>query len=428
MAVDPVITTAQRRARLGQRHLLAPGRSAPDSVSGVVEVADALVALHATDPATVVPRRARAPGGRRRRRRSSARSTTSARWCGCWHAAHDVRRAGRRSPRSCRPRARATLAPCSAGARGSTSRRAGVIQDGGDAGSPTSKRRTLRALVSRAARRRRSSWSQDVPALRTKIVVRRGQAVRRRTGRAEPRCCSCSRPRAAIVRGRPLGGVDEHAVSLVAGVGVAAGRLSRARAGRRGAPSSRGAGCRVRSGHGRRPEVVDGLDDGAHPRARSPRWAPWRSISTAVAGLVLPDDVEPVAEPEPWVALLPGARPDADGLAGARLVPRRSTRAALFDRSGNIGPTVWCDGRIVGGWAQRADGEVALRAARGRRRRGDRRRRRGGRAPRGSGRRRPGHAAVPHAAGARARQLLTAFPLVSARPGIRPPAPPSPRE
>ncbi|HEX6390519.1 MAG TPA: M48 family metalloprotease, partial [Solirubrobacteraceae bacterium] len=32
----------------------------------------------------------------------------------------------------------------------------------------------------------------------------------------------------------------------------------------------------------------------------------------------------------------------------------------LFDRSGNIGPTVWCDGRIVGGWAQRTDGEIAL--------------------------------------------------------------------
>jgi hypothetical protein len=33
----------------------------------------------------------------------------------------------------------------------------------------------------------------------------------------------------------------------------------------------------------------------------------------------------------------------------------------LFDRSGNIGPTVWCDGRIVGGWAQRRDGEVVVR-------------------------------------------------------------------
>jgi hypothetical protein len=36
-------------------------------------------------------------------------------------------------------------------------------------------------------------------------------------------------------------------------------------------------------------------------------------------------------------------------------------RAALFDRSGNIGPSVWWDGRIVGGWAQRPDGEVVSR-------------------------------------------------------------------
>ena len=34
---------------------------------------------------------------------------------------------------------------------------------------------------------------------------------------------------------------------------------------------------------------------------------------------------------------------------------------ALFDRSGNAGPTVWWEGRIVGGWGQRPDGEVLVR-------------------------------------------------------------------
>jgi hypothetical protein len=34
----------------------------------------------------------------------------------------------------------------------------------------------------------------------------------------------------------------------------------------------------------------------------------------------------------------------------------------LFDRSGNIGPTVCWEGRIVGGWAQRKeDGELVVR-------------------------------------------------------------------
>ncbi len=43
------ITTEQRRARLGRRHFLAPGRAASDPV----ELTRGLVALHATDPATV---------------------------------------------------------------------------------------------------------------------------------------------------------------------------------------------------------------------------------------------------------------------------------------------------------------------------------------------------------------------------------------
>ena len=33
----------------------------------------------------------------------------------------------------------------------------------------------------------------------------------------------------------------------------------------------------------------------------------------------------------------------------------------LFDRNGNAGPTVWNDGRVVGGWTQRPDGEVVFR-------------------------------------------------------------------
>jgi hypothetical protein len=36
-------------------------------------------------------------------------------------------------------------------------------------------------------------------------------------------------------------------------------------------------------------------------------------------------------------------------------------RPSLFDRNGNAGPTVWWQGKIVGGWAQRPDGEVIAR-------------------------------------------------------------------
>jgi hypothetical protein len=79
-----------------------------------------------------------------------------------------------------------------------------------------------------------------------------------------------------------------------------------------------------------------------------------------VTGLVLPDDLQPAPEPEPWVALLPALDPTAMGWS-ERSWYLGGHAAALFDRSGNVGPTVWSDGRIIGGWAQRGDGEVVYR-------------------------------------------------------------------
>ena len=35
--------------------------------------------------------------------------------------------------------------------------------------------------------------------------------------------------------------------------------------------------------------------------------------------------------------------------------------AALFDRNGNAGPTIWADGRVIGGWVQRTDGTIATK-------------------------------------------------------------------
>ncbi|MBF6195623.1 winged helix DNA-binding domain-containing protein [Nocardia sp. CDC186] len=79
-----------------------------------------------------------------------------------------------------------------------------------------------------------------------------------------------------------------------------------------------------------------------------------------VTGVLLADDVEPVAAPEPWAALLPALDPTPMGWQAREwfLGPHA---ANLFDRNGNIGPTVWWGGRIVGGWAQRGDGEIVYR-------------------------------------------------------------------
>jgi hypothetical protein len=78
------------------------------------------------------------------------------------------------------------------------------------------------------------------------------------------------------------------------------------------------------------------------------------------AGLVLPDDLDPVPPVEPWVALLPALDPTVMGWAG-RGWYLGEHGPSLFDRNGNAGPTIWCDGRIVGGWAHRKDGEIAYR-------------------------------------------------------------------
>jgi hypothetical protein len=77
-------------------------------------------------------------------------------------------------------------------------------------------------------------------------------------------------------------------------------------------------------------------------------------------GIALPDDLESEPNPEPWAALLPALDPTVMGwkergwYLGAH-VP------ALFDRNGNAGPTVWWNGRIVGGWARRNDGRIVFR-------------------------------------------------------------------
>jgi len=74
-------------------------------------------------------------------------------------------------------------------------------------------------------------------------------------------------------------------------------------------------------------------------------------------GLVLAGDTEPTPAPEPWVALLPSLDPTVMGWQ-ARDWYLGQHRADLFDAYGNAGPTIWVDGRAVGAWAQRPDGEV----------------------------------------------------------------------
>jgi Winged helix DNA-binding domain len=79
-----------------------------------------------------------------------------------------------------------------------------------------------------------------------------------------------------------------------------------------------------------------------------------------VPGIVLADDREPVTAAEPWAALLPALDSTPMGWQQRQwFLGEHAPR--LFDQAGNVGPTLWWDGRIVGGWAQDRDGQIVCR-------------------------------------------------------------------
>jgi len=76
--------------------------------------------------------------------------------------------------------------------------------------------------------------------------------------------------------------------------------------------------------------------------------------------LVHPDDTDPVDVPEPTAALLPALDPTPMGWKQRDwFLP--ADPAPLYDPYGNVGPTLWWAGEVVGGWAVRKDGTVATR-------------------------------------------------------------------
>ena len=104
-------------------------------------------------------------------------------------------------------------------------------------------------------------------------------------------------------------------------------------------------------------------------------WAGWTARETRAAlaavphtvveleegtGYVLEDDLEPPVAVAFWVALLPTLDPTTMGWKQRDWYLGPHGRV-LFDSNGNAGPTVWCEGRVVGGWSQRTDGAIVYR-------------------------------------------------------------------
>ena len=341
------VDVAERRARLGVRHGLAAQQT------GAVGAARAVVALHATDPCTVfLSVRARDPAatvGSVERELYEERSL--------------VRMLGMRRTVFVVP---VDLAP--------------VVQASSTRDVVARSRRTYTKLVTEAGVGD-GAWLRELEASTLRALEARGEATAQQLSADEP----LLRTKVALAEGKSYGGsvnVTSWVLFLLAGEGRVV----------RGRPLGSWTSTQYRWS-----PVASWLPGGLPElpveesrvelvrrwlRAYGPGtvadvawWTGWtvgqvrlalRSLDVVEvsldhgAALLLSDDVEPVAAPPPWVALLPALDPTPMGWKerGWWLGPYAPQ---LFDRNGNVGPTVWADGRVVGGWAQRPSGEVVWR-------------------------------------------------------------------
>ncbi|MFJ9961034.1 winged helix DNA-binding domain-containing protein [Streptomyces avermitilis] len=345
------IGVAERRARLGLRQRLA-GVARAQSPE---EVAESLVALHGTDPATVylaVGARLADPG------RTVAEVERA-----LYEDRTLVRMHGMRHTVFVFPAGLAAVVHASSGLANAAKARAGLVKD----------------LVTGSDGRLTEEWLTEVEASALGALARRGQATVNELTQDEPRL------REQFTYGAGRSYESAHTVSsrLMRVLGVE-GRVVRGRP--LGAWTSSQFRWALAPPH---PELAPAEAQsellrrwlavcGPATEADLKWWTGWRvtevrralaaigavtvALDDGVTGYVAHGDEGPLAGAvEPWAALLPGLDPTAMGWQERDWYLAPALRPSLFDRSGNVGPTVWWNGRVVGGWAQRADGEVVWR-------------------------------------------------------------------
>ncbi|MFJ6502492.1 winged helix DNA-binding domain-containing protein [Streptomyces sp. NPDC091879] len=345
------IGVAERRARLGLRHRLAPSARA----ARPEEVADALVALHGTDPATVYL----AVGARL----VDAGVTVAEVDRALYEDRTLVRMHGMRHTVFVFPTALAAVVHASTGLDIAAKARAGLVKDvaTGSDGRLTEEWLTLVEESALAALARRgqatvNELTRDEPRLKEQFVYGAGKSYE------TPQTVSSRLMRVLgvegrVVRGRPLGSWTSSQFRWA--VAPPHPELPPAEA---------------------RSELLGRwlIACGPATEADLKWWTGWKvtdvrrtlaaigavavSLDDGVTAYVAAGDEEPVDGPaEPWAALLPGLDPTPMSRQERDWYLDPSLRAALFDGSGNVGPTVWWDGRVVGGWAQQPDGETVWR-------------------------------------------------------------------
>ena len=342
-----LISVEERRSRLGRRHHLATASKADD----VVSVARDLVGLHATDPVSVF-----LSAAARLKKPSIARVEGA-----LYEDRTLVRMLAMRRTLFVEPLELVPIVQWGASNAVAQRERARLVKFLGEAGIARDPGPWLRKVEKAAVRAlgargeaTAGELAADVPELTEKLVVGRGKKYEA-TVSISGRVLSLLAAEGRVVRGRPRGSwistqyrwttAESWLGSSIAEVPVEEARAALV-------------GCWLRTFG---PGTVTDLK----------WWTGWSAgeVHKALAsvqpvevdaGLVLADDLAPVRSPRPWVALLPAL--DATTMGWKERDWYLGEHAsALFDRMGNAGPTVWCDGRIVGGWAQRRDGEIVYR-------------------------------------------------------------------
>ncbi len=352
MTVARHVSDEERRARLARRHAVA----GPHRAAGVEAAARAVVVLHATEPASVhLAAAARVDG-----------LTPSDVDAALYDTRHLVKQLAMRRTLFVFPR---DLLPA---AWGSTSARVAAIES----------RKIGQNVVDAGLATDGYAWLEEARAAVLEVLAEAGDL-------------SAQEIRARV----PL---IDHKVTVSA-TSVWGGPLP--------------VGPRVLTWLGARAEIVRGVN-GGHWRTSRPRWTPmaawlgeepvpltedagWAelvrrwlerfgpgteddlvwwlgSTKTAVrralaaleavevsldggrTGWLLPDDVDPEPEVEPWAALLPVLDPTTMGWKHRDFYLDPAHRPYHFDTAGNAGTTAWWNGRIVGAWVQDDAGVVQV--------------------------------------------------------------------
>lgn len=349
------IDVAERRARLGVRHRLAVAARA----DGPVEVARDLVALHSTDPSSVyVAIWARTNGG-------SVREVERA----LYEDRSLIRLLGMRRTVFVTPLDTAPVlqAACSYAVAARERRKLlGFLAASGVADDEAGVREWLagtediavRALAARGESTA-AELAGDDPRLSTEVVLSAGKHYEG-TQKVASRLLLLLAAEGRVVRGRPRGSWTSHQYRWTPLTDWFPGGLAHWDTHRAEEELAR----RWLRAFG--PATADDLR----------WWAGWTKtqvkrvltelkpveadLGDGATGLLLPDDLAPTAPPEPWAALLPALDSTPMGWhERAWFLGDHGPR--LFDRAGNIGPSLWWNGRVVGGWAQDRSGEIVCR-------------------------------------------------------------------